>query len=66
MRKALMFPKVVDKASAAMHLPNEHIFPLSGSDHRSIARFRRDEDHRFALLGVALVELVEDASSGLC
>ena len=46
-----------------MHVPNEHIFALPGSDHRTIARFDDDEDQRFSLVGMAVVELVEEALS---
>ncbi|KAK4031373.1 hypothetical protein C8A01DRAFT_21392, partial [Parachaetomium inaequale] len=48
---------VVDQSSAAMHIRNEVLFPLEGSNHRSICKFRANEHQRFSPVGDAVVEL---------
>ncbi|KAH6640994.1 P-loop containing nucleoside triphosphate hydrolase protein [Chaetomium tenue] len=48
---------VVDESSAAMHIKNEVLFPLEGSNHRTICKFRANEHQRFSPIGDAVVEL---------
>ncbi|KAH6634743.1 hypothetical protein B0J18DRAFT_406351 [Chaetomium sp. MPI-SDFR-AT-0129] len=50
---------VVDESSAAMHIRNEVLFPLEGSNHRTICKFRANEHQRFSPIGDAVVELAE-------
>lgn len=46
-----------------MHIPNEEVSPLAGSDHRTICKFSANEDQRFSPLGDAVVRLVEQSLS---
>jgi len=51
--------QVVDKSSAVMHIRNESAFPLDGSNHRTICKFRADEDQRFSPVGHAILDLAK-------
>jgi len=44
-----------------MHVPNERVLALPGSNHRTICKFGDHENERFSLVGNALVELVQEA-----
>ncbi len=40
-----------------MHIRNEVLFPLDGSNHRTICKFRANEHQGFSPIGDAVVEL---------
>ena len=42
-----------------MNTRNELAFPLDGSNHRSICKFRMNEDQRFSAVGDAILDLAE-------
>ena len=57
--QSLTHVQVVDKSSAVMHIRNESAFPLDGSDHRTICKFRLNEDQRFSPVGNAILDLAK-------
>ncbi len=42
-----------------MRVDNEIVYALEGSNHRTICKFRDNEDQRFSLVGDSVRELVE-------
>lgn len=42
-----------------MHITNEQVIPLDGSNHRNICKFRANEYQRFSPIGDAVLELAE-------
>ncbi|KAK3371022.1 Alpha/Beta hydrolase protein, partial [Lasiosphaeria ovina] len=55
---------VVDRASAAMHVPNEQVFAVPGSNHRTICQFSNLDNERFSLVGDAVLGLVQTSRKG--
>ncbi|KAI0412863.1 hypothetical protein F5X98DRAFT_304553 [Xylaria grammica] len=52
---------IVDEASARLNWPNEKVFPLPGSNHRTICKFAPEEDQRFGPVGHAVLEVIQEA-----
>ncbi|KAI0477594.1 P-loop containing nucleoside triphosphate hydrolase protein [Xylariaceae sp. FL0804] len=52
---------VVDEASVRHNIPNEEVFPVPGSNHRTISKFGDEDEQRFAPVGLAVKEVVEAA-----
>ncbi|RWA07971.1 hypothetical protein EKO27_g7132 [Xylaria grammica] len=52
---------IVDEASARLNWPNEKVFPLPGSNHRTICKFAPEEDQRFGPVGHAVLEVIQKA-----
>ncbi|KAI1110624.1 hypothetical protein F5Y14DRAFT_428226 [Nemania sp. NC0429] len=52
---------IVKEASVRLNWPNEKVFPLLASNHRTICKFGPGEDQRFGPVGFAVREVVQEA-----
>ncbi|KAI1658900.1 hypothetical protein F4813DRAFT_355079 [Daldinia decipiens] len=50
---------VVDEASVRNNVPNERVFPMPGSNHRTICKFGDYENERFTPISLAITELAQ-------
>jgi hypothetical protein len=60
-RPRLTFPKIVDKDSACMNLPNEKPPTPISADHKTMCKFSDAESQKFRPVWMAIKELVDSS-----